>query len=105
MVGQSLGDGPFVGVPALGRAVASEVVVLAGEGDDGLGGGIAIGAGGTADIEQSTVSLNLALGSAGGFGGGLYSAAGAVLAQKGNKIEHNFASTAGDDTYSGGTIS
>ena len=47
-VGQPLGDQALVLLAALGGAVAAEVVVLAGEGDDGLAGGLVEAVGGDA---------------------------------------------------------
>ena len=78
-----------------------------GGGGDGEGGGIYVGSGGSATIDQTLITLNLAAGglcgwsgSGGqGLGGGLYVAAGGSATLTSSLVIGNFASTKNDNIY------
>ena len=71
---------------------------------DGLGGGLGVGANGTVSLTSTTFQNDTAVGAL-GEGGGVYSATGAVVSTSKAKFKKNSASTSGDDSYAGGTIS
>ena len=79
-------------------------------GGNGSGGGAYVGVGGNAAIDQTSITLNLAMGGlagAGGsdgdgIGGGLYVATGATVSLKKTNVAGNYASTSNDNIY--GTV-
>ena len=79
-------------------------------GGNGWGGGLFVGAGGSALLQQTTVTANTAMGGlpgtggsdGDGIGGGLYVATGASVFLKKTKVTGNFASTSNNNIY--GTV-
>ena len=76
-------------------------------GGSGEGGGIFVGAAGSASLDQTDILLDLAQGGLGydggangeGTGGGLYVTTGGTVTLKKSTVAFNFASTSNNDIY------